>query len=86
LTTEIERIKILEGKVSHVVDYVNKILSENEKLKEQIKEFRAERKSFEEKMGNALKVDENLKKYKKEREVIKEKIESIIGQIDQLGI
>jgi len=86
LTSEIERIKILEAKISHVVDYINKILSENEKLKQQAKELRAEKKEFEEKLGKAHKLDENLKIYHKEREVIKEKIETIISQIDQLGI
>jgi cell shape-determining protein MreC len=86
LTSEIERIKILEAKISHVVDYINKILSENEKLKQQAKELRAEKKEFEEMLGKANKLDENLKKYHKEREVIKEKIETIISQIDQLGI
>ena len=86
MTSEIERIKILETKISHVVDYINKILSENEKLKQQAKELRAEKKEFEEKLGKANKLDENLKKYHKEREVIKEKIETIISQIDQLGI
>jgi seryl-tRNA synthetase len=86
LTSEIERIKILEAKISHVVDYIHKILSENEKLKQQAKELRAEKKEFEEQVGKAHKLDENLKKYHKEREVIKEKIETIISQIDQLGI
>ncbi|MCK4336619.1 MAG: hypothetical protein KAX11_01665 [Candidatus Aminicenantes bacterium] len=86
MTSEIERIKILETKISHVVNYINKILSENEKLKQQAKELRAEKKEFEEKLGKANKLDENLKKYHKEREVIKEKIETIISQIDQLGI
>ncbi len=86
MTSEIERIKILEAKISHVVDYINKILSENEKLKQQAKELRAEKKEFEEKLGKAHKLDENLKIYHKEREVIKEKIETIISQIDQLGI
>lgn len=86
MTSEIERIKILETKISHVVDYINKILSENEKLKQQAKELRAEKKEFEEKLGKAHKLDENLKIYHKEREVIKEKIETIISQIDQLGI
>jgi len=86
LTSEIERIKILEAKISHVVNYINKILSDNEKLKQQVKELRVEKKEFEEQVGKSHKLDENLKKYYKEREVIKEKIETIIGQIDQLGI
>ena len=86
MTSEIERIKILEAKISHVVNYINKILSDNEKLKQQVKELRVENKEFEGQVGKAHKLDENLKKYHKEREVIKEKIETIIGQIDQLGI
>jgi len=54
LTSELERIKILE--------------------------------KFEEEARVAAKLDESLKKYEKEREQIKGKIESIISQIDQLGI
>ncbi|MFC2157308.1 hypothetical protein ACFLT9_05680 [Acidobacteriota bacterium] len=86
MTSEIERIKILEGKIAHVVDYINKVLSENEKLKAQIKELKATQKQYADQVGKTLELDENLKKYQQEREVIKDKIESIIGQIDQLGI
>ena len=86
MTSEIERIKILEGKITHVVDYINKVLSENERLKAQIKELKATQKQYADQVGKTLKLDENLKKYQQEREVIKDKIETIIGQIDQLGI
>jgi cell division septum initiation protein DivIVA len=86
LTSELERIKILEGKISHVVDYVNKLLQENEKLKQQVRELRTEKKDFEEQARKAGKFGEDLKKYEKEREIIKEKIETVINQIDQLGI
>lgn len=86
MTSELERIKILEGKISQVVDYVNKLLQENEKLKQQLKELKAEKKDFEEQARKAGKFGEDLKKYEKEREVIKEMVETIINQIDQLGI
>ena len=86
MTTELERIKILEAKISQVVSYVNKILTENEKLKQQIKELKAEKKAVEESLGKAERLDESLKKYEKEREMLKERIEAVIGQIDQLGI
>jgi DNA-directed RNA polymerase subunit F len=66
LTSELERIKILEGKISQVVEYINKINSDEAR--------------------RAGKLDENLKSFEKEREAIKTKIESIIGQIDQLEI
>ena len=78
MTSELERIKILEGKISQVVDYVNKLVSENEKLKQ--------KKNFAEQARRAGKLDENLKTYEKEREVIKERIETIINQIDQIGL
>jgi len=81
-----ERIKILEGKISHVVSYVQSVLAENEKLKKTIGELQSNFKTMESKAGEAEKLDQNLKKYEKEREVLKEKIETIIGQIDQLGI
>ena len=86
MTTELERIKILEGKISQIVDYVNKLVTENEKLRQQIKELKNDKKSFEEEAKKAGKLNEDLKKYEKEREIIKGKIETIINQIDGLGI
>jgi len=86
LTSELERIKILESKVTHVVDYINKLLKENEKLKQQIKELKTENKNFEGQVKRAEKIDEDLKKYTQDRKVMKEKIETILDQIDQVGI
>jgi FtsZ-binding cell division protein ZapB len=86
LTSELERIKILESKVTQVVDYINKLLKENEKLKEQIKELKAEKKDFEGQVKRAEKLDEDLKRYEQDRKIMKEKIETILGQIDQVGI
>jgi FtsZ-binding cell division protein ZapB len=86
LTSELERIKILEGKVSHVVEYINKLLSENAKLKQQIKEMKAEKKDFEDQTKRIEKLDEDVKKFAGERKLLKDKIEAIIGQIDQVGI
>jgi cell division septum initiation protein DivIVA len=86
LTTELERIKILEGKITQVVDYIHKLLSENEKLKQQIKELRTDKKEFEEQARKIARLDEDVKKYEGERDAVKTKIEAIIGQIDQLGL
>lgn len=86
MTSELERIKILEGKISQVIEYINRLTSENEKLKQQIKELRAEKKDFEEQVKKAGKADADLKRYESEREILKGKIEAIINQIDQIGI
>jgi septal ring factor EnvC (AmiA/AmiB activator) len=86
LTSELERIKILEGKISQVVDYLNRLVAENERLKQQTKELKVSNKALTEKGKRADKLDESLKKYENEREVIKEKIETLISQIDQLGL
>jgi chromosome segregation ATPase len=86
LTSELERIKILEGKISQVVDYLNNLVAENEKLKQQVKELKASNKALAETEKRAGRLDESLKKYENEREVIKEKIETLINQIDQLGL
>jgi len=86
LTTELERIKILEGKIGHVIEYINKLSAENDKLKQQIKELRTEKKDMEELARRAGKLDEDLKRYENEREAIKGKIEAIINQIDKLGL
>jgi len=86
LTSELERIKILEGKVSQVVEYINKLLSENGKLKQQVKELKSERKDFEDQKKRVEKLDEEAKKFAGEKKFLKDKIEAIIGQIDQVGI
>ncbi len=86
MTSELERIKILEGKVTQVVDYINKILKENEKLKQQIKELKTEKKDFEDQVKRTEKLDEDLKRYTQDRKIMKEKIETILDQIDQVGI
>jgi FtsZ-binding cell division protein ZapB len=86
LTSEFERIKILEGKISHIIEYVHKLTVENEKLKNQVKELKSEKRKYQEKIGKTDKLDESLKRYQEERGIIKEKIDAIIGQIDQLGI
>jgi len=86
LTSELERIKILESKVTQVVDYINKLIKENEKLKQQIKELKTEKKDFEDQIKRTEKLDEDLKRYAQDRKVMKEKIETILDQIDQVGI
>ena len=86
MTSELERIKILEGKISKVVDYLNNLVAENERLKQQLKELKVSNKALSEKGKRADQLDESLKKYENEREVIKEKIEILINQIDQLGL
>lgn len=86
MTSELERIKILEGKVSQVVEYINKLLSENAKLKQQIKQLKAEKKDFDDQTNRLEKLDGELKQFTGERKLLKEKIETIIGQIDQVGI
>lgn len=86
MTSELERLKILEGKISHVVDYINKLLSENERLKQQVKELKVEKKGYEDQAKKVEKADQDLKRYEEEREIIKGKIETIITKIDELAI
>ena len=86
MTTELERIKILEGKISQVIDYVNRLSAENDKLKQQVKELKAGVRDYEEQSKKALKYEEDLKRFESEREAVKAKIEAIIGQIDKLGL
>jgi cell division septum initiation protein DivIVA len=86
LTTELERIKILEGKISQVIDYVSKLTSENEKLKQQVKELKSGIKEYEDQAKKTVKFEEDLKRLESERDMIKNGIEAIIGQIDKLGI
>lgn len=83
---ELERIKILEGKIAQVIEYVNKLTTENDKLKQQVKELKTGIKDHEEQVKRTAKFEEDLKCYESERDIIKSKIEAIIGQIDKLGI
>jgi len=82
LTSEIERIKILEEKISQVVDYINKLINE----KQQLKELKSTKKDFEDEAKRAEKLHEDLERYEGERGVIKEKIDNVISLIDQLEI
>jgi SMC interacting uncharacterized protein involved in chromosome segregation len=86
VTTELDRMKILEGKISHVLEYINRLTGENEKLKTQVKELRLEKKDMEEMAKRAGKLDEDLKRYENERELVRSRVEAIIGQIDKLGL
>ncbi len=86
MTTELERIKILEGKISQVIEYVSKLSSENDKLKQQVKELKTGIKDREDQAKKTAKVEEDLKRYESERDAIKNKIEALIGQIDKLGL
>ena len=81
-----ERLKILEGKISQVVDYINKLVGENDRLKQQMKELKAEKKTFEEQAKKADKIDQDLQKYEEERAAIKGRIELIVNKIDELEI
>ncbi len=81
-----ERIKILEGKITQVVEYINKLINENKRLRQQISEVKSDKKRFEEQAKQASKLDENVKRYEEERKIIKERVETIIDQIDQLGL
>lgn len=86
MTSELERIKILESKISQVVDYINNIVAENTKLKQQLKELRLEKKDLTEQAKKIEKLNMSVTQYEKEREAVKEKIETIINQINKIGI
>jgi len=86
LTTELERIKILEAKVSQVLEYIQKLTAENDKLKQAAKELRSEKKECEDQLKKFVKMDEEIKRYEGEREVLRGKIEALIKQIDQIGL
>lgn len=86
MTNELDRLKILEAKIAHVVELVGKINADNEKLKQQLKESRSEKKDLEEAAKRAAKLDEDVKRYENERESVKGRIEAIIAQIDKLGL
>ncbi|MBN2198528.1 MAG: cell division protein ZapB [Candidatus Aminicenantes bacterium] len=86
MTTELERIKILEEKIAQVVETVKKLSGENDRLKDLVKELRAEKKEAEEAARKAGRLDESLKRQEEERAVLREKIEVLIRLVDQLGL
>jgi len=86
MTAEFDRIKVLEGKIAGVVEYVHKLSTENEKLRQLVKDLKTEKKDVEELGRKIQKLDEDVKRYENEREAVKGKIEAIISQIDKLGV
>lgn len=86
MTSELERIKILEGKIGKIVDYINELSAENEKLKQELDKMKKENSSLSLKAKEAGKLGESLKGFQEEREELKNRVESIIEQIDKIGI
>ncbi len=86
MTNEIDRLKVLEGKISGLIEHLGRLAGENEKLRQAVKDLRAERKDSEDLGRKIAKLDGDVKRYENEREEMKGKIESIISQIDKLGL
>jgi uncharacterized protein (UPF0335 family) len=86
LTSEIERIKILEGKISQIVEHFGRLSSENARLKEDLKQVKGEKKEQEEKLKTFSLMAEELNQLREEKETVKEKLEALIAQIEKLGI
>lgn len=86
MTSELERIKILESKISKVVDFINRLVGESAKLKQEIKDLKLEKKQYEEQVKKTEQFHDIIKKYEDERAVLQEKIEAVINQINEIGI
>jgi len=86
LTSELERIKILEGKVVKLVEYLNKVIAENSVLKQKIRDLQAVKKDYEAQSTKFSQLDAQLKELEQEREEIRAKVDALIAQIDELGI
>lgn len=85
MSNEIDRLKILEGKISGVIEIVHRLTAENDKLRQVVKDLKAEKKDGEDLARKIAKLDGDVKRYENEREEMKGKIEAIISQIDKLG-
>jgi SMC interacting uncharacterized protein involved in chromosome segregation len=85
VSNEIDRLKILEGKISGVIEIVHRLTAENDKLRQVVKDLKAEKKDGEDLARKIAKLDGDVKRYENEREEMKGKIEAIISQIDKLG-
>ena len=86
MTNEIDRLKVLEGKIGGLIEHLQRLAGENEKLRQAVKDLRAERKDTEDLGRKIVKLDGDVKRYENEREEMKGKIEAIISQIDKLGL
>lgn len=86
MTNEIDRLKILEGKIGGMIEHLQRLAAENEKLRQTVKDLRADRKDAEDLGRKIAKLDGDVKRYENEREEMKGKIEAIISQIDKLGL
>jgi len=85
MTAEIDRLKTLEGKIAGVIEHIQRLSAENDKLRQTVKDLKAEKRDTEEMARKITKLDAEVKKYENEREETKGKIEAIISQIDKLG-
>lgn len=86
MTNEIDRLKLLEGKIAGLIEHLQRLAGENEKLRQTVKDLKSDRKDAEDLGRKIAKLDGDVKRYENEREEMKGKIEAIISQIDKLGL
>jgi seryl-tRNA synthetase len=86
VSNDIDRLKVLEGKIGGLIEHLRRLAADNDKLKQTVKDLRAERKDSEDLGRKIVKLDGEVKRYENEREEMKGKIETIISEIDKLGL
>jgi len=67
LTSELERIKILEGKITQIVEQFSRLSQENARLKDELKNLKADKKELEERLRKLGSLEDELKRCRKKR-------------------
>ncbi|NPV83369.1 MAG: cell division protein ZapB [Candidatus Aminicenantes bacterium] len=86
MTSELERIKILEGKITQIVEHFSRLSQENARLKDELKHLKADKKELEERLRKAGSLEEELKRLQEEKEEVRSRIEALITQMEKLGV
>lgn len=86
MTSELERIKILEGKITQIVEHFSRLSQENARLKDGFKHLKADKKELEERLRKAGSLEEELKRLQEEQEEVRSRIEALITQMEKLGV
>jgi acetyl-CoA carboxylase alpha subunit len=86
LTFDMEGFKLLEDKISKLVDTARKLKEENLILIKEIESLRNEKERLEKIISEFQEKEKLLNSYKEERNMIRNIIERIINKIAEVGI
>jgi len=81
----IEKLKMLEGRISEVMEYVRKLKEEKTQLQNELMEKESTLNKVREELEAAREKEEELNRIKEERMEIRDRVEKILEGLREIG-